>query len=88
MNSFLILLFIICCVYHVVCINDLSIKGFVIKDLKVKAGELAVLREKYQIKVAQLESSAYLEERAAELNLVKIDKVEYISLIPEVVAKK
>ncbi len=86
-NNSLAFLLVISCVLFVVSINDLSIKGFVLQELKINAGDLQSHNEKMELKIMNKESFNSVKLKAEELNMVKVDKIDYITVIDGAVAK-
>lgn len=68
--------------------NDLSIKGFVLSEMKLKLSDLEKNNQKLQLQVMELQSYDNIDKKARARNMVKVDKIEYISLAKEEVAKK
>lgn len=75
-------------VYFVFGVNDLSIKGFVLQEVKIEVVELAEENKKKELLVMQLESYESLTEKAKEMQLVKVDKIDYIFVDKDFVAMK
>lgn len=87
-NKFLLLLIIILGVSYVVGVNDLSIKGFVLKELKVSRDVLNSENTDMELKITDLESYENISNRADELKMVKVDKIDYITVFDESFARK
>jgi len=87
-NKFLFCLLLIMGVYYVVSINDLAIKGFVLQELKSEVQDLHQENTQIQLAVMKLESYDNIEKRAQELNMVKVGKIDYITINNSSVAKK
>ena len=87
-NKILVGLIIVSGVYYVIGVNDLSIKGFMLEDLKRQSESLAKENQDIEIKVMQLESYEHLAAKAQELKMVAVDKIEYITIVNGEVAKK
>lgn len=87
-NKFLFCLIITMGVYYVVSINDLAIKGFVLQELKAEAQGLSDDNTQMQLAVMKLESYENIEKRAQELNMVKVGKIDYITVNDSSVAKR
>ncbi|MCK5416487.1 hypothetical protein KAI92_03610 [Candidatus Parcubacteria bacterium] len=73
-------------VYFVFGVNDLSIKGFVLQEVKNEVSRYEDQNRELELKVMELESYENLSKRAVELNMVKVGKVDYISVENGVVA--
>jgi cell division protein FtsL len=87
-NKVLIVLIIISSIYFIVSVNDLSIKGFMLQELKLKIAELDNKNADLELKIMELESYENISERAQGMKMVKVDKIDYITIIEEVVAVK
>lgn len=84
-------LFGLCLVFgvmYLVGMNDLTVKGFVLKDLKSRANILASESQDLQIKALALQSYSSLSPRLQSLNMVAVGDVAYLSPKTPVVAKK
>lgn len=71
---------------YVVTINDLSIKGFVLQDLRTNISQLEIDNEQYELKTMNLESYGLINERAQKLGMVKVDDIKYVSATDGAVA--
>lgn len=85
-NCLLLIAVIVTAVAHFLVVNDLSTRGFVFKDLKAKATELATEQENMQGSISSLGAYQNISQRISSLGLVAVDSVHYVS--PDVVAKK
>ncbi len=86
--KFIFCLIVICGISYIASVNNLSIKGFVLIDLKTKVLELQKENENIELKVMSLESYENITERAKELKMVKVDKINYITKVNDFVAKR
>ena len=87
-NKFLVFLIVVFGVSYVASINDLSIKGFVLQELKVSKEKFNDENIAIELKIMDLGSYESISERASELKMVKVDKIDYITVLSETVAKK
>lgn len=87
-NKFLIILIITSGIYYMISINDLSIKGFMFQELKTKLAGLKNENNCMELEIMELESYEYINSRAQNLEMVKVDKIDYITMVDEAVAKK
>ena len=71
-NKFLFFMIIAGGVYFILSINDLSVKGFVLAENRI----------------TELESYENIQTRALNMNLVKADKIDYITITNEAMARK
>jgi cell division protein FtsB len=74
--------------FHLINISDLTVKGFVLQELKAQAASLAAEKVDNEQQVDALQSYYALNSRAQSLNMVKISDIEYLSISSHVVAKK
>lgn len=88
LNRAVLLLIIAFSVYYVTCTNDLTVKGFVIQDLKLRVNELEEVNEKLEISAYNLKNTESIDMRAQEMKMVKVEKIDYITILPGGVAKK
>ena len=79
---------IISAISFLVCINDIAIKGFVIKDLQTKLRNLSNETEEIEIKIAELKNLDKIYNRAKQFKMVKVDKIDYVVVQDSSVAKK
>lgn len=87
-NFFLTVLVCVTAVAHFLVATSLSTTGFVFKDLKSRANELASERQSMESAISSLASYQSLNPRIASLNLVTADDVHYLSWNQYIVAKK
>jgi len=87
-NRIIVVLIIVFSIGYMLSINDLSIKGFVLNDLKSKVKDLEKENGVIESQFAQLESNNAINTRAQQLAMVKVDKIDYITLIDGKVAKR
>lgn len=88
LNQCLFVLAAILSVYYAASANDLSIKGFELNALKKNINELSRENENFKLQAMSIESYDNLNERVAELNMVAVDEIAYISGKDQVVVKK
>ena len=73
---------------HFLVVNALSIKGFVFKDLKLKANDLVSEHQQMESAVSTLASYQSLNPRIQSMRLVSADSVTYLSWDQGMVARK
>ncbi len=73
---------------YLIGISDLTVKGFVLQELKGQASSLVAEKLDNEQKVDALQSYYALNSRAQNLDMVLISDIEYLSLGGHVVAKK
>ena len=74
--------------YYIIGANDLSIKGFVLNDLKTRADALAKENQDIETQVMRLESYDQIAAKSRELKMVAVERIEYITIVNGEVAKK
>ncbi len=87
-NKILFTLIIILGVYHIAGINDLTVKGFELQELKIKNMEIKDSNNNLESQIMSLGAYNNLSERITSLNMVAAGKVEYISGASSFVAKR
>jgi cell division protein FtsB len=88
LNKFLFVVIFISGIYFVATINDLSIKGFVLQDLKKQVNNLSSENRNIELQIMELESFDSIAKRASDMKMVRVDKIDYISVVKENVAMK
>jgi hypothetical protein len=87
-NKILFLFIIVAGVYYFTGINDLTVKGFKLQEVKQKINSLNEENKVMAQKATGLESYSNLSERVKTLNMVAVGSVDYITAESGVVAKK
>jgi len=88
LNIFLVVICLIFGVTYLVGMNDLTVKGFVLKDLKSRANLLEAENQVLQARALTLQSYTALSPRLQGLDMVAVEDVAYFSPQAPVVAKK
>jgi len=88
LNRALFALIVVIGLYYIAGINDLTVKGFELQRLKAKTIELKNDNNALETKIMALSSYNNLSERIASLDMVRAEKVEYVSGAGAFVAKK
>lgn len=86
-NKLLVMLVIASGVLYLGGTNDLSIKHFVVQENKRNLHDLKDENRSLETKVMALSSYSAINTKLARLKMVKVDKVDYIT-INQVVAKR
>lgn len=73
---------------YIVTINDLAVKGIVLEELRKEAAEQNNLTNDYELAIMEMESYDHINKRAKDMKMVKVDKIDYITINNEGVAKK
>lgn len=87
-NKLIFITAIISGLCYIVTINDLSIKGIVLEGMKKEALAINEDKKNYELKIMRLESYDNINRRAQEMKMVKVDKIEYIAVGMDAVAKR
>ena len=85
-NRILVVLIIVGSVYYVAGINDLMVKGFKLEDMRKRSASLSNQNRELGVYMTSLKSYGNLVARVEKLNMVKIDKVDYLKTGTETVA--
>jgi len=85
-NKILLGMIAVVCIGYIATINDLSIKGFILQDLKGDISQLEIDNEQHELKAMNLESYELINERAQKLGMVKVDNIKYVSVVSGAVA--
>ena len=73
---------------YVICINDLTVKGFALKELKSQANTLANENQEIEAKVMATQSYNSLISKVKDLDMVAVGEVDYLTVNNTMVAKK
>jgi cell division protein FtsL len=87
-NQSMLMVIIALIVGYVASVNELSIQGFTLSQMKNKVNEIEKETEKLDLTALDLGSYEMINKRAQELNMVKVDKIDYIEVVNGSVAKK
>ena len=74
-------------VFYLVNINDLTVKGFSLQELKRRVNSLANQNRELEISIIAKEAYGNINQRAQELGMVAIGDIDYI-VVSDEVAKK
>lgn len=77
-NRGLLLVILTIGLYHVFNINNLAVKGFVLREVKTEYNALIEENKKAEIEIMAGESLENIEARANQLKMVKADKIAYL----------
>lgn len=75
-------------VAYLIELNLISQRGFEVRKLEVRLQKLRETNSKFQLQLAELESMNGIEARIAELGMIPVGSVEYVSLGGTVVARR
>ncbi len=87
-NKALFAILIILSVYYIAGVNDLSIKGFALSELKHEKNKLSEANNKLEINALSLSSYASIREKTKNLKMVAAGEISYLTAGSEIVAKK
>lgn len=87
-NNFLFILIVVLFVYYIVGVNDLTVKGFKLQELKKTQKEMEDGNNNLELKIMSLQSHNNLSEKIKKLDMVAVGKIDYISNASGYVAKK
>jgi len=79
LNVFIVAVIIVIGAYYMVGINDLTVKGFALQKLKNQSNSLNNKNKEEENKMMVLESYDNLSSRVAQMNLVAVEDVKYIT---------
>jgi len=73
---------------YLINISDLTVKGFVLQELKTKANYLAAENLSQKEAIDKLQSYFSLSAQAPQLDMVAVGEIEYLTAVSSAVAKK
>lgn len=74
--------------YYLVNINDLTVKGFALRELKSEATILTSENLDKEAKIMNMQSYNNLNEKVKKLNMVAVGEVEYLTVSSAALARK
>lgn len=74
--------------FYLVTINDLTVKGFALRELKSEATILTSENLDKETKIMNLQSYGNLSEKVKKLNMVAVGEVEYLVVNQTALARK
>ena len=87
LNRLLLILFGILLAFFVFVSNDISIKGMIEQNLRNEYSKIQTENDKIELQVMQLQSYDAIDAKAKAMQMVKVDKIDYINL-DQAMAKK
>lgn len=87
-NKAVFLIIIILSVYYIAGVNDLSIKGFALSELKHQKNKLVETNNNLELNALSLSSYAGIKEKIKSLKMVASGEISYMTAGSEIVAKK
>jgi len=88
LNLLLVVLIMVSGGFYLSGMNNLVVKGFELQKLKRQAESLANENQEISARKVALESYHDIDSKLRNLNMVAIDKIEYLNATDEVLAKK
>ena len=76
----LIFVIFICGFLYIFATNNIAAKGYEIRNLTKQANELNSINKNLQVEVSNLKSISALGARSDDLEMIKAQKIEYVSL--------
>jgi hypothetical protein len=87
-NKAITILAVFSFVYFVICVNNIATKGFMIKDLKIRVQQISKENQKIELQASELKTLTSINARANSLKMVKVDKIDYLTVMDDTVALK
>jgi hypothetical protein len=87
-NLFLLVMVVVSGALYLESNNDLMVKGFKLQELKKQSRNLADENQTISARKTALESYQNLPGRLNGLNMVAVDKIEYLTVNGETIARK
>lgn len=87
-NLFLVTLILTVGGFYLASMNNLVVRGFELQKLKRQSESLANENKEISARKVALESYRNIDSKLRDLNMVAIDKIEYLNASAEVIAKK
>jgi hypothetical protein len=74
-----VLLFSLLSLLYLAQSNQISTKGYAIRELEQKKDELVAENERLQVEAARLQAISMINDKAADLKMEKVKKVDYLA---------
>lgn len=74
--------------YYVATVNDLTIKGLEIQELKREVSQCSEENRSLTVKISSLKSYNSIVKRTQELGMTDAEEINYIKVLRQTVAKK
>lgn len=87
-NLLLVALILVSGSFYLAGINNLVVKGFELQKLKRQAQTLANENQEISARKVALESYHNIDSKLFDLNMVAIDKIDYLIATEDIVAKR
>lgn len=87
-NLFLVALVLVSGAFYLASMNSLVVKGFELQKLKRQASSLANENQEISARKVALESYHDIDSKLRDLNMVAIDKIDYLTAVNDIIAKR
>jgi hypothetical protein len=87
-NRVLVVSLVCSFIWYLASVNNLAVKSFVIKDLKVNVNDIVSANKDLEAQVTALSSYQYLNQKVAELKFVPAGDVKYLTANNQLLAKR
>jgi hypothetical protein len=87
-NKVIFFAIIVISVFYIAGVNDLSIKGFALSELKQQKSKLIEVNNKLELNALASSSYSNIKEKVSGLKMVAVGEVSYLAIGAGVVAKK
>ena len=71
---------VVCGLLYIFVTTNIAAKGYKIRNLSGQASELESINKNFQVEVSNLKSVNILEAKSSDLQMVKAQKIDYVSL--------
>ena len=88
LNVFLVAAIALSGAYYVALVNDLTIKGIKVQELKREKTSLKQENRNLNVRVTSLKSYQSIAKRTEGMNMTSVENVDYIKIPSGVLAKK
>lgn len=88
LNLILVVLIIFFSIIYLLQMNHMSVKGYKIKDLENRMEELREDNQKLHLKVNEMQSLSYIDEKLSSRNFITSGSTKYVSATASAVAVK
>ena len=88
LNYFILFLIIFSGLYYLIGTIDLSVKGYLLGELKKKKTSLAKDQEDAELKVMTLSSYKHLNLKIKEMKMIAVGEIKYLTIPEPTMAKK
>ena len=88
LNLIIVILIVGIGIVYLLQMNHMSVKGYEIKDLENRIQDLEEYNKKLQLQIDEKQSLSYINDKLADLQMVDVGRVEYLSAKAASVAVK